>query len=87
MKTKLLKKCRKRFSIEYIESPPNYDCLLVDYFNCFKQPYYLFGDLNYGLYEPFKTKEEAYNEMSNRIFKSYAHMFPKRIKYKHYKTW
>lgn len=86
MKTKLLKIIRKRFSIEYIESPPNYDCLIRDYFETYKQPYYLLMDYLSVSY-PFKTKEEAFEEMTLRIFNDYAYKFPKRRTYKHNKIW
>lgn len=86
MKTKLLKIIRKRFSIEYIESPPNCDCLIRDYFETYKQPYYLLCD-KLSLSNSFKTKEEAIERMKLRIFNDYAYKFPKRREYKHSKIW
>lgn len=44
MKTKLLKKVRKRFVINKIITPPNVDCLVRDFWKEFKEPFYLLED-------------------------------------------
>lgn len=86
MRTKLLKIIRKRFSIEYIESPPNCDCFIRDCFRIFKQPFYLLRDSERSS-KPCKTEKEAFEELKLRIFYSYADKFPKRREYKHNKIW
>lgn len=46
MKVKLLKKVRKRFSIEKITSPPNRESLLLDYWKIYNSPFYILRDEN-----------------------------------------
>ena len=75
MKTKLLKKVRKRFEIFYVETPPNVDCLVRDYYNALNcQPFYLLKDnfcplvtSNVNL-----SKEEVINTMMNIIRRDYS---------------
>lgn len=44
MKTRLLKKVRRRYEIIKIITPPNVDCLIRDWWQTYNRPFYIIKD-------------------------------------------
>jgi len=74
MKTKLLRKVRKRFHIEYIESV-GFSVTSIRYaafLQMGEKPFYfIYDDFGFGNVKAVETKEEAYNALRWMIHKEY----------------
>jgi hypothetical protein len=44
MKTKLLRKVRRRYVIEMVITPPNVPCLMREYYTTYNKPFYILID-------------------------------------------
>jgi len=87
MKTKLLKKIRKRYSIERIDSISRDNQMWKDTYSHLKLPFYYFVD-NYNDWHNagFKTYEKAYSNLVDRINIDYS-KYAKRNNNKSEKIW
>lgn len=80
MKTKLLKRVRKRYVIEKIITPPNVSCLVRDYYETYNCPFYILKDNDDNWrFVPSLDLSLLQNRLMSWIFSDYS---SKRKKYK-----
>lgn len=89
MKTKLLKKVRKRYSITCIEKcAANADARLIDIYDHFKLPFYYVADSwNDWNNRGYLTFEESYSYLKKLIYNSYRKTKTRNSKAIETKVW